>query len=258
MKLIHVAFPIQERDGADTIDAARRLGLLLDATLSFHVNRPSDRLRGILAESGNHWVDSRLSSRANRYIADNTAVAEWNPWGYKSGPNSDFFGILDWCEGQGAEWVLLAEADLIPVGHALNDRVRRILAATPTGWVIGAQPSDASKRLLDPRLHDHINGAAFYRVGSPEFGSFRRSVWIPSLLSLLKSFPFFAYDCATATGVWQLLPDELRSSWEENRNRFVATNLMINHSNLVINKAVVTSLLNATEPPIFVHAKTRR
>jgi len=250
-----VAFPIQESDDQTTIDVARQFGYSLNAPVTLFVNQPSSRLRALLEANEIQWTDLGLGSRTNRYISENTAVAAWNPWGYKSGPNRDFFAIMDWCQNQGTEWVLLAEADLLPIGSFLEARVKQLLLRADKTWVVGAEPSTESKRLLDPRLHDHINGAAFYRVGSQEFGAFRRLVWAPSLISLIKYFPFFAYDCVTATEVWDLLSEHLRDSWDAHRQYIYRTELMLNLSNLLVSKSTLNDFIGAPSTPLFIHAK---
>lgn len=258
MSSLTIAFPIQERDAQTSLDAAHQLTKSLQAHVVLFVNRPSDRLRAILQASALTWVDLGLGGCVNRYIVDNAAIAAWNPWGYKSGPNYDFFAILDWCKTINADWVLLAEADLLPIGESLESRVSNLLSSAQGLWVVGAEPTTESKRLLDPRIRDHINGAAFYRVSSKEFGVFRRQVWIPSLMALIKYFPFFAYDCVTAPGVWDLLSDHLRDSWERHRLLFHRTELMLNLSNIKVSRDFVAARAAAPTAPLFIHAKLQQ
>ena len=258
MSSITIAFPIQEKDAQTSLDAAHQLANALRAHVVLFANRPSDRLQAILQASALNWVDLGLGSRVNRYIVDNAAIAGWNPWGYKSGPNYDFFAILDWCQNNNADWVLLAEADLLPIGASVETRVNDLLSGAQDKWVVGAKPSTESKRLLDPRIRDHINGAAFYRVGSNEFGFFRRQVWMPSLIALIKYFPFFAYDCVTASGVWDLLSDHLRDSWERHRLQFHRTELMLNLSNIEVSREFISALGAAPTVPLFVHTKLQQ
>ena len=163
-----------------------------------------------------------------------TATISWDPWGFKSGPNRDFFRILDYCSRLGAGWTLLAEPDLLTAEYDLKDRVSSLLLQFPDKWVIGSQTTKLALDKLDHRLHDHINGAAFYNTASNDFSLFRKRVWIPSLISLIKNFPFFAYDCVNASKIWGLLPPRLVSEWNICRDRFIATPQMINQSNIWI------------------------
>lgn len=255
MSRLLIAFPLQESDTQIATNAATRLASSLDAPAVLFTNKPGARLQSLIHETRLSWVDLGLGSRTNRYIYENATVAAWSPWGYKSGPNCDFFRILDWCQDQGVEWVLLAEADLLPVGDGLKARVDGLLSSAKDSWIVGAKPSTESKQLLDPRIHDHINGAAFYRVGSEDFGVFRRNVWIPSLIALIKYFPFFAYDCVTAPGVWDLLNDHLLVSWESQRQRIQGTDMMMNLSNVKVSRDFYADLAASQTKPLFIHAK---
>jgi hypothetical protein len=258
MSSVTIAFPIQEKDAQESLDAAHQLANALRAHVVLFVNQPSNQLQALLQASALTWVDLGLGGRVNRYIGSNAAVAAWNPWGYKSGPNYDFFAILDWCQNANADWVLLGETDLLPIGESLDSRVSDLLSSAQDRWVVGAEPSTESKRLLDPRIRDHINGAAFYRVSSKEFGVFRRQVWIPSLIALIKYFPFFAYDCIAAPGVWDLLSDHLRDSWERHRLLFHRTELMVNLSNIKVSRDFVATRAAAPTAPLFIHAKLQQ
>ena len=229
-----VAFPIQESDGPKSIEVARSWGLSLGAPVCLFVNQPSLKLRSLLTESGLEHVDLGLGKHVNRYNSSMTATTQWDPWGFKSGPNRDIFRILDYCSHLGAGWTLLAEPDLIPAEYDLKDRVSSLLHQFPGKWVIGSQTTKLALDKLDHRLHDHINGAAFYNTAAQDFSRFRKRVWIPSLISLIKNFPFFAYDCANASGIWGLLSPRLRSDWNSCSDKFIATPQMINQSNIWI------------------------
>lgn len=175
-----VAFPIQEFDSPKSIEAARSWGQSLGAPVCLFVNQPSPKLCSLLAESDLMTVDLGLQKHVNRYNSSITATIPWDPWGFKSGPNRDFFRILDYCSHLGSGWTLLAEPDLIPTEYDLKDRVSSLLTGFPEQWVIGSQNTTLALEKLDQRLHDHINGAAFYHTESPDFTQFRRRVWIPS------------------------------------------------------------------------------
>ena len=229
-----VAFPIQESDGPKSIEIARSWGLALGAPVCLFVNQPSPKLFSLLTESGLRTVDLGLQKHVNRYNSSFTATIPWDPWGFKSGPNRDFFRILDYCSRLRSGWTLLAEPDLIPAEYDLKDRASSLLTGFPEQWVIGSQNTTLALEKLDRRLHDHINGAAFYNTESLDFARFRRSVWIPSLISLIRNFPFFAYDCVGATEIWDLLPQRLASEWKFCSKRFISVPQMINQSNIWI------------------------
>ncbi len=252
-----VAFPIQESDGPKSIEVARSWGLALDAPVCLFVNQPSPKLCSLLAESGLKTVDLGLQTHVNRYNPSITPAIPWDPWGFKSGPNRDFFRILDYCSHLGSGWILLAEPDLIPTEYDLKDRVSSLLTGFSEQWVIGSQNTTLALEKLDRRLHDHINGAAFYNTKSLDFVRFRRSVWIPSLISLIRNFPFYAYDCVNATEIWDLLPQRLASEWKIYSERFISVPQMINQSNIWINETERDQLVRRLRRNlgISIHAK---
>lgn len=252
-----VAFPIQESDGQKSIDVARSWGLTLGAPVCLFVNQPSPELCALLAESGLKTVDLGLQTHVNRFNSSITAEIPWDPWGFKSGPNRDFFRILDYCSHLGTGWTLLAEPDLIPAEADLKNRVSSLLTGFPGQWVIGSQTTTLALKKLDRRLHDHINGAAFYNTKSIDFVRFRKRVWIPSLISLIRNFPFFAYDCVNASEIWDLLPQRLASEWKFCSERFISVPQMINQSNIWINEIERDQLVRRLRRTlgISLHAK---
>jgi len=256
-KRLIIAFPIQESDDHTSIDFARAWGEAVSATVHLFVNRPSSKTMSLLLDSGLDWIDLKLAPHVNRYHSSPMAKVAWDPWGFKSGPNRDFFRILNYCSKLDYEWMLLAEPDLIPIEHDLVDRVITLLNNHSEQWVVGAQTTDESRGHLDFRIHDHINGSAFYHVGSPDFHQFCRRVWIPSLIAIVKNFPSFAYDCVTASQIRQWLPCELKAAWESNENRFIATPKMINQSNIHISQGELNSLILSYRKRQFISLHTK-
>lgn len=210
-----------------------------------------------------HVVD--LPERLDRHLPVADGRAPWSPWGPKSGPNHQFFTMLDaLTTAHHEEWVLFIEPDTHPVGHDVAGSVGRVVRANPHAWMIGGIPHPNARPSLSRDLWNHLNGAALYHVADPEFARFRTRVWIPSLLTRLRSEPRFAFDCATDPAQWELLPSSLRSPWREAAPRFVRTSGIVNLSTLSIGPGQVAAALSDQErfarcddrvEPWMVHAK---
>jgi len=179
------------------------------------------------------WHELKLPERIDRYERGTVAKGIWSPWGNKSGPNFQFFMQLEEMRTQHPEeWVLQIEGDTFLVGEDPGAQIERLLAAHPEAWVIGAVNHPKVLEVLDPLLHGHINGAAFYRVGSAEFRDFRRQVWIPTLIELVGKVPSMAYDCASAPEIWDQLSKALHLGWLAGNSKFVRTFGMVNASTI--------------------------
>lgn len=166
----------------------------------------------------------------DRYIRTWDPRARWSPWGLKSGPNFQFFRVLEETHAAHPEqWVFLLETDVVPLRPPTPDDLRLDMDSL---WVVGAHQHPAVLRHLDANLWNHLNGAALYHVGDAQFRAFLESVWKPSLLYLLHENPTLAYDCLTSPELWSLLPELLQGAWEEHSSRFSSAPGMINASSL--------------------------
>ena len=253
-----VAFPIQEFEGESSIKIAEEWGRVLGAEVRLFVNNPSNDLVELIRRASHEFIDLRLNTSANRYLADYAPIASWDPWGFKSGPNRDFFRILDWATSNRYDWTLLAERDMQPLREFPAAERSEFFRHRADTWMIGALPSPEVKKSLDPRLHDHLNGGAYYNTGASDFRLFRRRVWIPSLLEVIKLFPFYAYDCLTAQWTWNLLRTDLRSAWENNRDRFMASELLLNYSTIALSQDEIERLRQCDWPneALVLHSKS--
>ncbi|MBU3701566.1 MAG: hypothetical protein FGM58_05920 [Acidimicrobiia bacterium] len=190
-----------------------------------------------------HVVD--LPERLDRHLPNADGRAPWSPWGSKSGPNHQFFTMLDALGSEHPEeWVLFIEPDTHPVGDEVARRIGRLVGAHPDAWMIGGVPHPETRPSLSPDLWHHVNGAALYRVADPEFARFRDRVWIPTLLLRLRSEPRFAFDCATDPAQWEFLPSSLQNSWGAAASRFVRTAGIVNLSSMTIGLDRVTAALD--------------
>lgn len=153
----------------------------------------------------------------------------WSPWGQKSGPNYQFFTIL----GAGSQlhkesWILQLELDNFPLRKLIKTDLSWIFDSRSELWVVGSENSVEVKKYLSKQNQSHINGAAFYRVGSGEFRAFWNRTWALSLLDRLRHRPATAYDVMNSPLCWEELPVELRESWSLARNSFQSTAGMLN------------------------------
>ncbi|MEI8000184.1 MAG: hypothetical protein WCI50_02440 [Actinomycetes bacterium] len=214
------------------------------------------------------WHDLDLPRRIDRHVAADRPDLPWSPWGTKSGPNFQFFVLLDAvAAAHPEEWVLYTEPDTLPVELDVTEPVTRVLERHPDAWMIGAPPHVSELPALEPELHHHLNGAALYRVGARAFADFRAEVWIPSLLSKVRDRPEYAYDCLTDPAQWAELAPPLATAWRTEAQRFVATAGMVNASTShltppdvdgVLTEPVLTSTLRREGTrPWLLHAKGR-
>lgn len=189
----------------------------------------------------------------------------WSPWGLKSGPNFQFFRILqDMCAAHRSQWVLQLEADTVPLRPVKEADIGWFLH-DPNAWIAGAAADFAKKGSLSSSTANHLNGAAFYRIGDPMFIRFLQLTWTRSLLYLVNYRPAIAYDSLTSPGVWEELPWELRESWRENSYRFFQVEGMVNLSNRLLASSNHLKQLDEVgirndleNSPWFLHlAKTR-
>jgi hypothetical protein len=129
-------------------------------------------------------------------------------------------------------WVLQIEGDTFSITDSPRNSIQGVIDAHLDAWVIGGVNHPAVLLSLPSKLHQHINGAALYNVGSTEFREFRKGVWIPSLIEALQKDVELAYDCMSSPGLQEELSRALREGWYANNSRFVRTPGIINASSL--------------------------
>ena len=201
------------------------------------------------------WHSLDLAPRVDRHAAHRRRDLPWSPWGTKSGPNVQFFALLDAVTAlHPEEWILYAEPDTVPLGPDAARHLSATLAAHPDAWVIGAHPHPRVRPAVDDDLLYHLNGAALYRTGDPEFAAFRTGVWAPSLLDRVRHDPEYAYDCVTDPAQWPSLPPALAAGWRARSARFVATAGMVNASTLTLGPDDVAGVL--ADPEVVAAARS--
>lgn len=150
----------------------------------------------------------------------------WSPWGHKSGPNFQFFRILNLAQQlHEEEWILQLELDTFPVRKVNPDDIPWVYQKEGP-WVVGAKPAASMVRGLSPSTRDHINGAAFYRVGEERFQSRLLVTWALSLLDLLRGRPGIAYDVVNSPLVWGRVARDLRYRWKNSESVFSSSSKM--------------------------------
>ena len=213
-----------------------------------------------------HYLE--LDNAIDFYARSPLQKTPWSPWGLKSGPNFQFFEILRRThELHKAEWVLQLETDTVPLRNVEQADIGWILDSDDA-WVAGSSATFADAQSLSTATSNHLNGAAFYRVGDSHFIGFLSMTWARSLLHIASVRPALAYDSLTSPGVWRELPGDLRACWEENKGRFHNVTGMVNVSNRTLSTldpyaqlAEAGYVFSGDESPWFLHLaklKSRR
>lgn len=189
------------------------------------------------------WHHLHLPKRLDRHAHHPHPRLPWSPWGVKSGPNIQFFRVLDeFVAAHPHDWVLYTEPDTYPMGSDPAPSVAQLLERRSSAWMIGGLPHPKTRARLDVSMWRHLNGAALYNVGDPRFAEFRAMTWIPSLLWKIRGFPEYAYDCITDPRQHADLPPRLAGSWAAESERFVATSGIVNLSTQILTQADVAEL----------------
>ena len=155
------------------------------------------------------------------------------PYGWKSGPNQQFFRLLRHRELRTYAELLLVETDCFPVSPRWIHDILEDARARPDFWVLGSPFRGRSK--VGPDILLHLNGVAVYRIGEPRFFSMLAQ-WEARLKSLCVAHPETAYDCAQElyfsqklkAESWHLLSPEDVDDYYDYRKMFVMTDRIAN------------------------------
>lgn len=190
------------------------------------------------------WHALTVPSLIDRHVAASHPRLAWSPWGTKSGPNYQFFQVLDGIGAQhGETWTLLLEPDTHPLPGDAATTVRGLLDRHREAWMIGGRPHALVRPALAKDLREHLNGAALYRVASARFATFRAEVWIPSLVAMIQQDPISAFDCLTDPALQKRLPAYLQDAWHAVQHLFVPTSGIINVSSLELSALELRQVL---------------
>lgn len=122
---------------------------------------------------------------------DGSVDVNKNKYGYKSGPNYQFFQIFKLPFINDYEYVLITESDCFPVKDNWLDIIFDEVVEKKDFWVLGSPFRGASK--IGPDIALHINGVAVYAVGVNGFLEMMRR-WECELTNLTSEYPNLAYD----------------------------------------------------------------
>jgi hypothetical protein len=114
-------------------------------------------------------------------------------YGYKSGPNYQFFYILKSLVSKGYRYSLLCETDCYPTSGRWLVEIFEEASRQDQFWVLGSPYRGTSK--IDPSICLHINGVAVYATGFAAFADLLEK-WEQVLLQLANRYPTIAYDWA--------------------------------------------------------------
>ena len=192
------------------------------------------------------------------------SVTKISSLGKKAGPNWLFFRILNEIYQDHKQEIFLLEPDVYPINleNAAN-RIETDVLHNQDWWVIGAKPHLDIRKFISPSIHNHLNGAAFYKTDSEEFISFLNAIWLPSLLEGLIIDKNLAYDVLSDPKYRTVLSKSLQFYWDKYQNKFKESKLIINYSLLNIDEKLlnelqegVSSLFN--KDSFSIHVKVRK
>ncbi len=156
---------------------------------------------------------------------------EIGAWGYKSGPNNQFFQMLNKFT-EDYPYIFMMESDCFPIKANWLQRAVEIANSPEKFWVKGSIYRGNSP--LAEFQQNHINGNAFYASGDRNFRRFVREVWQPFVLENTKNIdPKLSYDCAIARYFHQAKSSQNNLEWLQWQNYahlFTYTNFIQNHS----------------------------
>jgi glycosyltransferase involved in cell wall biosynthesis len=216
----------------------------------------SERLKQAFREPV--FVNLGLTGEQDDYIRDYTKPA--GRFGYKAGPNNQFFETLREFSLAG-HFMFLMESDCLPIRHGWLGRLQRLLRDSERFWILGS--AYRGRATIDESYKRHINGNAVYAVGDADFQVFVEMFWRPELERIVRSNPLVAYDCAL-----ELLVGEAKSQASDNPTWRLTQEIMhlIRYTDFVQNRSgnrdfwdtppdLVRCLNRDSADTFFVHGK---
>jgi hypothetical protein len=130
------------------------------------------------------------------------------PYGLKSGPNYQFFRLMDHFAKKDYQYVYFCETDCFPIKPGWAEAIFDEALDNDPFYVLGS--AFLGKSRVDPMIALHVNGAAVYSPGADGFNEYR-SNWERILLQLVPELPYVAYDWALDYYFYQRVR---RENWE--------------------------------------------
>jgi cephalosporin hydroxylase len=132
-----------------------------------------------------------LSGEQDQYIRDYSKPA--GRFGYKAGPNNQFFETLARHAGS-THYLFLMETDCLPIRAGWLNQLQNQLHDAEPFWILGS--AYRGRTTLGESYKRHINGNAVYAAGDAVFQHFIETFWRPELDRVIRANPRVAYDCA--------------------------------------------------------------
>jgi hypothetical protein len=159
-----------------------------------------------------------------------SATSRKLPFGYKAGPNWQFYETLKGFKGKG-KFIFLMEVDCEPVEPNWLQQLEEVCARNANAWIIGSHYRGVSP--LHWSVARHINGNALYNAGDRAFLSFLDEILWPWMHEHIQNNdPTLAYDCAWETFLnRQEMEDPSNYDWIVSRgalHRFRICNAIVN------------------------------
>ena len=151
-----------------------------------------------------------IPKQHNFYIRDpnHSFDAAKTPYGLKSGPNYQFFRLLEHFSQKNYQFVYFCEADCFPIKAGWAQALFNEALESDPFYVLGSAFLGKSK--IDPMISLHVNGASIYSTRAEGFDEYRSS-WEKILLELVPELPYVAYDWALDYYYYNRLR---RENWE--------------------------------------------
>jgi hypothetical protein len=138
---------------------------------------------------------ANIPAQHNFYIRDpnHSFDSAKTPYGLKSGPNYQFFRLLDYFAQKDYRYVYFCETDCFPIKSGWAQAVFNEALENDPFYVLGS--AFLGKSRVDPMIALHVNGAAIYNPRAEGFNEYQ-SNWEKILLELVPELPYVAYDWA--------------------------------------------------------------
>ncbi len=111
------------------------------------------------------------------------------PEGYMSGPNNQFFDIINKFS-EGMSHIFLMEVDVVPLRANWLKHLQEIVKNPDPFWICGS----IYRGKAAIKATTHINGNALYNVGDSSFKAFFKEIFLPYFYRRIKENPRLPYD----------------------------------------------------------------
>jgi|GEM_PF-937954 len=195
----------------------------------YKVFNSTSRLKNYFSGIQFHYCN--LDKSVDTYYAAVPSDESMPEYGWKSGPNLQFFHALSALYSYGG-YTLLLEPDVLPVRNGWLELADFEIEFSSTFWVKGSKYLGKTK--LVNEIATHLNGVAIYYTGSDEFQTFLSDKWKPLLKEVVTERPFMAYDACLFYAKFhtEIMGRDLLSKEdiEHLESKFITTPFVQNHT----------------------------